>query len=340
MTDSPLDIIIPIWNSPIEVRAALASFAADSPMGRLIMVNNGSERETESILHEFAEALDERALLFSAERNIGTVAALNLGLSKSTAPFVLLTNPFVRLASGWFDSIPSLFERIAALGAVCLRSDSTEVCEADCGSLNAMVLHRKLLQQLPAFDEQLDGAVWTLRDFCRKATAMGFRTAASPCRQLKVIPFQELGSLSRRQLREQDAREIYTSRWGEPVTYLLHCGNTIPGDNVDEFREILLQSARHGDRITLTSAGKPGKLLIAEGFATLHENIDLVVLPRLFADRAVRRTLDKLVATDPAALIVSADDMPPTQLQRLSFTEFVTRVGQHGQRCYRGGKHA
>jgi len=29
------------------------------------MVNNGSERETEAILHEFAEALDDRALLLS-----------------------------------------------------------------------------------------------------------------------------------------------------------------------------------------------------------------------------------------------------------------------------------
>jgi hypothetical protein len=51
MTPYPLDIIIPVWNSPVEVRAALASFVSASPMARLVMVNNGSERETESSIY-------------------------------------------------------------------------------------------------------------------------------------------------------------------------------------------------------------------------------------------------------------------------------------------------
>ena len=135
---------------PVEVRAALASFAADSPLARLVMVNNGREHETESILHEFAEALDDRALLLSTGRNIGTVAALNLGLvSSRSAPFALVTNPFVRLASGWFDPVMAVFERVSDAGAVSLRSGQGGNCEADHGSFTAMVLKKELLLLLP-----------------------------------------------------------------------------------------------------------------------------------------------------------------------------------------------
>ena len=143
MINYPLDIIIPVWNSPVEVRSALAAFSTDTPNSRLVIVNNGSDRETERILDEFAEALDDRVILISTERNIGTVAALNLGLGKSTAQFALIATPCTRLAPGWFDAVLSLFNRYPESGAVVLREKKgpsrCAECEADSATFVSLV---------------------------------------------------------------------------------------------------------------------------------------------------------------------------------------------------------
>ena len=46
------------------------------------MVDNGSDRETEKMLQEFCEGLDDRALLLRNDVNQGLVKALNQGLEK------------------------------------------------------------------------------------------------------------------------------------------------------------------------------------------------------------------------------------------------------------------
>lgn len=340
MTDYPLDIIIPVWNSPVAVRAALASFATDSPMARLVMVNNGSERETEAILHEFAEALDDRALLLSTGRNIGTVAALNLGLSRSTAQFALVSNPFVRLPPGWFDPVLSLFEATPAAGAVCLRSDLGGGLEADHGSFATMVLRRELLQRTADFDAQMDGALWALRDFARRATACGFRTFWTCCRQLRAEQCQELGSLARRVQRETAARQLYLERWGTPTTYLLNCADSLPVDDVGCLKETLLAAARQGDLVTVTAASRLVRQLQQEGVAKLHENISLFPLPRLFAGKALRRVLERTAAADELAMLINTNGAIDSPLPRLTFAEFAARIQKRKERYYQGGVYA
>ena len=339
MTDYPLDIIIPVWNSPVEVRAALASFAADSPLARIVMVNNGSERETEAILHEFAEALDDRALLLSTGRNIGTVAALNLGLSRSSAPLALVTNPFVRLSPGWLDPVLSVFDQTAAAGAVCLRSSQGCTCEADHGSFTAMVLKRELFLRAAGFDEQMDGALWALRDFARKATASGYKTFSLCSRQLRCEAPQELGSQARREQRVSAARQLYAERWGAPGSYLLPCNDSLPGESIDSFRETLLTAARHGDRITVTAAAKQGRLLLQEGLSALHENITMLALPRFFPGRVMRRAVEGIVGDDAGAMVITDDTATTWSLGRLSYADFTANIRLRRDRYYQGGGH-
>lgn len=339
MIDYPLDIIIPVWNSPVEVRAALASFANASPLARLVMVNNGSERETEAVLHEFAEALDDRALLLSTGRNIGMVAALNLGILRSAAPYILVTNPFVRMTSGWFDLVLSVFSQIHDVGAVCLRSRQGAIGEADHGSFSAMIMKRELYQCATGFDEQMDGAVWALRDFARRATAHGYKTYSIYCGQLKHEKQQEFGSLARREQRVSAAKKIYVERWGESQVYLLNCTDSIPGDRA-VFREVLLAAARQGDRITVTVASKLGKLLVQEGFGVMHENISLLVLPRFFPGRALRRAIDRITTADAATQLVIIEDAIDCPLDRLPFADFLARLQWRTETFYQGGAYA
>jgi len=328
MTDYPLDIILPVWNSPVEVRSALASFSTDTPDSRLVIVNNGSDRETERILDEFAEALDDRAILISTERNIGTVAALNLGLGKSTAQFSLIATPFTRLAPGWFDTVHSLFDRHPEAGAVVLReknssSRSTEY-EADGASFVAMVLKKSLYDISGGFDEGMDGGEWALRDFVRRATRSGYTTYSMEMNSLKLSAIAEFGSAARRQEREQNARRLYVERWGESRSYLIVCPDSLFGVVNAEFRETLLESARQGNRISVIAENRIGRLLSSEGFCTLHENIAFEILPKLFSSRALKRILSRFAEIQPTAILVSEDGSFSVPFSRMIFSDLVS----------------
>lgn len=309
-------------------------------MARLVMVNNGSERETEAILHEFAEALDDRALLLSTGKNIGTVAALNLGLARSTARYALVSNPCVRLPAGWFDPVVALFEATAAVGAVCLCRDPGGHLEVDHGSFATMVMSRELLRRSGDFDPQMDGAVWALRDFARRATACGFRTFRVGCPHLTCENGQELGSPARREQREALARQRYLERWGERRTYLLLCTESLPVERSDDLKETLLAAARQGDRVTVIAGSQLSRLLVQEGVAMVHENISFLPLPRLFAARAARRARERLIAADPGAILISAHEIEDCRLPRLTFAQFAAAIQHRTETYYQEGYHA
>ncbi len=93
-----VDIIVPVWNNPFETRACLAAILEYSPEARLIIINNGSSRETELMLEEFSEPLGEHALFITCERNIGLVPAINRGLASSDADFAVIVRPQVAYA--------------------------------------------------------------------------------------------------------------------------------------------------------------------------------------------------------------------------------------------------
>jgi len=343
MTAYPLDIIIPVWNSPIEVRAALSSFVAASPTARLVMVNNGSERETESILDEFAEALDDRALLVATDRNIGSVAALNLGLSRSSAPLVLVTSPFARVQPGWFDGVATLFEEQTAAGSAILFNNGESVpyrpIEADHGCFDAMVLRRSLYATAGGFDEGMDGGEWALRDFARRSLAFGFTTFSLPGRDIKILEQRELGSASRREERVRLARETYVNRWGEPETYLLNCSEALFGLPIDVLREALLQSSRQGNRLVVTAEGKIAKKLMENGFSAIHENVTFQPLPRFFTKKALGRIVTQVAFSEPSITVISEAALSDNELKSLSMADFLLQLQQRCGRYYQRGTH-
>lgn len=338
MTDYPLDIIIPVWNGPVEVRSALASFVSDSPMARLVMVNNGSERETEAILDEFAEALDDQALLVASGRNIGTVAALNLGLSRASAPLLMLVTPFTRVGTGWFESVGAFFEQNEDVGAVVLRNNkaAARACatEADHGSFEAMILRRSLHESIGDFDASLDGAEWSLRDYARRSLAAGYRTVSLYCRQLSLLQHTEFGSVARREERCRLARESYIGRWGAPKSYFLHIDENLFGLTIDSLKDSLLESARQGDRLVVSVESKVSKSLLNKGLQSLHENVAVHPLPRLFAKRALIKEAERLYAVDPTAILIAESDIVDGTLQRTSFADFLSAVNKRKTSYY------
>jgi glycosyltransferase involved in cell wall biosynthesis len=343
MTDYPLDIIIPVWNRPFEVRSALASFASGSPMARLVMVNNGSERETESILDEFAEALDDRALLVESPRNIGTVAAFNFGLSRSTAPLILVATPFTRIDAGWFDSVSAFFERNSDAGSVTLLkntdSSSNDAIETDHGCFDAMILKKSLYDSVGGFDETMDGAEWALRDFARRSLASGYKTFSLFSRHLNLLEQSELGSASRRDARARLARESYIVRWGEPETFFLNCTEALFGSDIDTLKKALLDSARQGNRFVVAAESKVAKMLLINGFSSIHSSISFHSLPRFFSRKALDRLLERQAIAKTSTVIISETEISGENLKRVSFSDFLSQQQKRSELYYQRGTH-
>lgn len=84
---SPVDVIVPVYNSEDTVESAIASIQAQTIRSiRIIIVNDGSTDGTRRIVERLAGG-DERILLIDQE-NAGIVDALNVGLAACSAPLV------------------------------------------------------------------------------------------------------------------------------------------------------------------------------------------------------------------------------------------------------------
>ena len=110
MTSPTIDILVPVWNNPFETRACLAAILMHSPGARLIIVDYGSSRETELMLEEFSEPLGDQGLFIKSERNIGLIAAINCGLSRSDSDYTVIVRPNVTVQAGWLGELVTAAE--------------------------------------------------------------------------------------------------------------------------------------------------------------------------------------------------------------------------------------
>lgn len=84
MISPTIDILVPVWNNPFETRACLAAILAHSPGARLIIVDNGSSRETELMLEEFSESLGDQGLFIKSLKTSALLRLLILALPVRT----------------------------------------------------------------------------------------------------------------------------------------------------------------------------------------------------------------------------------------------------------------
>src|SRR5512137_2114778 len=188
--DNPLtDIIIPVWNKPVETRNCLVNLINHTPDARFIMVDNGSDRETERMLEEFAEGLDHRAILMRDNVNRGYVRAVNRGLARSDARYAVVVNSTSIVAQSWLEPmtsfaagrrdagliVPRLVKGMGRKTAGRIRATAAPI-EADHASFAAMLITKEAYDIIGGFDEEMDSGLWCLRDLTRRAYRAGFHT--------------------------------------------------------------------------------------------------------------------------------------------------------------------
>ncbi len=95
------DVVVVSYKQRERLLACLASIAAASPRARLIVVDNDSDDGSAAAAGKQFPAADVVAL----DRNVGFAAAVNKGVARGHAPFVLLLNNDARLRVGALEAM-------------------------------------------------------------------------------------------------------------------------------------------------------------------------------------------------------------------------------------------
>jgi len=315
MISPTIDIIVPVWNNPFETRACLAAILAHSSGARLIIVDNGSSRETELMLEEFSESLGDQGLFIKSERNIGLVAAITLGLARSDSDYAIIVRPHVSVQAGWLEALVSAAETTGA-GIVSPQFSGAEapglpqltpgstVMESCSVSFATLLMRGEMRRVAGTFDEHLDGNEWCLREYVRRAAAHGYRTCITGRLRLSCSAGQQFGSTQRRNEMMQNSRSVYISRWGTDRHYCIYYGKETEAGSLGDTITAILDGARQGHRFTLLLHRRQYSVFRKLAWNGLHTGIDLYRLSDLFPLRDLQRKHTALRSASPDLLSV------------------------------------
>lgn len=313
-----IDIIVPIWNNPFETRASLAAILAYSPGARLIIVDNGSNRETSRMLEEFSESLGDTGLFISSDRNVGLVPAINMGLSRSDSDFAVIIRPHVTVTAGWLSGLLSMAnEPDMGIISPLLTGNSTiplppfnrDLTRMETGAVSfaGLMLKGEMQMLLGGFDEHLDGGEWCLKDYVRRAWSRGYRTGITS-QAIMVCGNEEVfGSAERRAELARQSRDHYREQWGIERCYGIYFG-AVDAPSLTSHMDILLEGARQGHSFTLFLHRKQYRDFKRLGWNALHTNISLQPLSLMFGNRDLAKKCTAFQTTNPDCLIVTSPE--------------------------------
>lgn len=321
MTPFTVDILIPIWNRPVETRNCLVTLMETTPSARLILIDNGSDRETERLLEEFSEILGERALFLKTSANQGFVRAVNRGLAQVEAPYAVVMQNTTLVTRGWLEPMVELADSRPDAGIIVPRLElengqgrrpkaapAGPVTEVSHGSFAASMVRRELVERQGGFDEELDGGPWCLRDYSRRAFRNGFLTFAVDGAVVTYATEVPLGSVARREETVRRSAETCRARWGREDAFCIYFPKDAELEAVQGKLDVILRGARMGQCFTLILHPGLHRSLVETGHAPLHRNIALAPLPRFFATGEIRKIIGKLGAVRNDTVTVAGVD--------------------------------
>jgi hypothetical protein len=297
----------------------LAAILEHSPEARLIIVDNGSSRDTELMLEEFSEPLGDQGLFIKSERNIGLVPAINMGLSRSDSDFAVIVRPHVMVVAGWLSTLLEDAETSHAgiLTPVFtgknppLQFRPVSGCTlAECCTVtfSVLMLRGEMRIMTGNFDESLDGGEWCLKEYVRRAVDKGYRTFITSRSQVSCGKEACFGSPERRSEYTNNSRKVYQERWGSARHYVLYFGKGTEAITLDGLMEQLMDGARQGHRFTLLLHRRQYADFRRMGWNGLHAGIELCGISMLFPERDLLKKLAQLRQQSPEIVTVRGND--------------------------------
>jgi GT2 family glycosyltransferase len=310
-------IVIPVWNRLEILGECLASLAEHTPADtQIILLDLGSERETERRLEQFAEVLDERVLLMHEPLNRGKTAAINRGIASAAAECVVVISPMTIVTPGWLPPMQNLLCVSSDVGIVCPeiletplgrrgRSPVENTIEISQGSFYCQAMHKDVFTAIGMFDTGLDGGSWCQSDFSRRAWQAGYKTARCAGSIVYTTPEQVFGSTDRRAKMLEESQRIYFDRWEAPASYCLCLADIAP------WWQTIMTGARQGDQFLIVTHAEVSRDIQQAGMAQQHAAIAFAPLPRLLPVRRGKQMITRLLAKHPELQVVTDSESMP-----------------------------
>lgn len=113
------DIVVPIWNLPELTGRCLESIHRCTAVPvRLILIDNGSDVATQTLLKKFQTQSGLPVQIIRNEENLGFIRAVNQGIQAAGAPWICLLNNDTVVTSGWLEEMIRVAQSDPTIGLV------------------------------------------------------------------------------------------------------------------------------------------------------------------------------------------------------------------------------
>lgn len=139
----PVDIIVPIFNAPADVRTCLAALdSSDLPQNCTVwlMDDASSDPATALSLQDFQRGTDSATQLVRQPKNLGFVGNVNDALLRTRNDVVLL-NSDTLVTKGWLQALLHTAERHPRAASITPFSNNAEICSFPALCVNHPVPH-------------------------------------------------------------------------------------------------------------------------------------------------------------------------------------------------------
>lgn len=237
------DIVIAVWNQLKVTKLCLESIKknTNSPY-RLIVVDNASDEKTKKYLESLKKDFPGM-ILKRNEKNLGFVKAINAGMQRSDAQYLLILNNDTIVTKNWLSEMISVADKNPKIGIVNpssnnlgqkppegmrvetfakkLESEKGKYVELGTALGFCMLIKKKVSQHIGYFDEVFKMGNFEDTDFSMRALREGYLVVRSCA---AYVYHKENTSFRLMKTRREDFEEnkkIFEARWGKPKRVLI-----------------------------------------------------------------------------------------------------------------------
>lgn len=232
------DIILPVCDQYEFTKNCIESIIehTDTPY-RLIVINNGTNRQTRRVLDELDKRKDIETTIVHNETNIGWVKALNKGIGLSQAPFICFQNDDTIVTRGWLSKMINTLRIEEKFGMInpswegrpnsvsidaynlTLEKNKDRYIETDWCRGFSVLIKRSVVEKIGKVDEAyglgyLDDVDYSVRSI--EAGYLTLKATDTYVHHQRNVTASKIFGRRWNDVHERNKR-IYHKRWGKPL---------------------------------------------------------------------------------------------------------------------------
>ena len=227
------DIIVPIWNHPEFTRSCIEGLLKNTRYPyKLLLIDNGSERETKNYLENLKKENANIKLLRNAE-NLGFIKAVNQGLALSDAPYVCILNNDTVPGVAWLTELVEFAEKhpdVGLLNPLCsghsrqsltveayageiLRSGKGKFMEMNQCQGFCMLIKREVIDKIGYLDEHFGIGGFDDTDYSMRAHLAGYKCVCVYSSYVYHEEHKSFDKLGDRKVLQRESEKKYFEKW-------------------------------------------------------------------------------------------------------------------------------